>query len=430
MYDVLSLPQIDFPPGFLWGSATAAYQIEGGNDNTDHAAREGPATGLEVCGKACNSYELFKEDIALLKQLGHQAYRFSIEWARVEPVPGTFSAEAVEHYVEQCRCLAEAGIQPWVTLHHISNPLWLEKMGGWLQPESIDLFLRYVDHIVPRIAQYVKGWTPMNEYNLIGGVPPQPARHVESARRKLHLLLADGMTYDRIKAHSQAPIGSSIAFLPIYPNREHDELDRTLAAYARWCSWGFYYHAMRTGEWMYPFMDAQHCPQLKGRADFWAVNIYTRRLIDSRKAGTKPPRYLHKHLPLLPIDFYGDEMAPDQLMFNLERLLDKPVYITENGLATHDDRFRIAYMALHYAAFRQAIDHGVDLRGLFHWSLMDNYEWGSWAPTFGLAACDRQTFKRTPRPSAAFYREIIQANGFSGQTVRKYLDRLPSRSDI
>jgi beta-glucosidase len=157
--------------------------------------------------------------------------------------------------------------------------------------------------------------------------------------------------------------------------------------------------------------------------------MYTRRLIDGRSGNLRSQRYLHKNLPLIDMDFYLDEMSPDQLMHNLERLKDKPVYITENGCACNDDRFRIVYMALHYAAFRQAIDHGVDLRGLFYWSLMDNYEWGSYLPRFGLVDCDRKTFVRTPKPSAGFYRDIIAGNGFSGEVVRKYLQHLPSKTD-
>ena len=124
-------------------------------------------------------------------------------------------------------------------------------------------------------------------------------------------------------------------------------------------------------------------------------------------------------------DFWFDEISPDAVLDNLVRLQDKPVYITENGCCCDDDRYRIRYMASHYAAFRNAIDLGVDLRGLFHWSLMDNWEWGSYAPRLGLVDVDRTTFQRTPKPSAWFYKDIIAANGLSGEMVCKHLDQNP-----
>jgi beta-glucosidase len=281
--------------------------------------------------------------------------------------------------------------------------------------------------VVPKLAQHVAGWTPINEYNLLGGMPPSPEKHRDVAELKLNLLRADGRAYDAIKAHSAAPIGSTVAFAVMNPQRKHDTLDNIMTRYSEWVSWGFYFHAIRTGEWQFPFSPSEYLPEVKGRADIWAVNIYTRNMVDSRSADIHGKRYVHSNLPLIDMEFYLDEWVPDELMHSLDLLKDKPVYITENGVSAKDDRFRIAYMALHYAAFKQAIDHGVDLRGLFHWSLMDNYEWGSYLPTFGLVACDRKTFQRTPKPSAAFYRDIIERNGLSGDLVRTYLDHLPSK---
>ena len=131
---------------------------------------------------------------------------------------------------------------------------------------------------------------------------------------------------------------------------------------------------------------------------------------------------------MVPLPFYLEEMYPEGLIANLERLRDYPVYITENGVAADDDRFRIIYLALHLTALKEALERGVDVRGYFHWSLLDNYEWTSFIPRFGLVAVDFTTFQRTPKPSALFFRDIIAKNGFSGATVRKYLPHLPSLS--
>ncbi len=430
MYDVLSLPEIRFPEGFLWGSASSAYQTEGDNFNNEFRQAELDGHIKVPCGKANNSYAMYREDIELVKTLGHPVYRFGVEWSRVEPSEGEFDASAVEHYVDFARRLHDAGVQPWVTLHHFTNPLWFVRKGDWHQRENVDGYLRYVEHVGRKLAPYVRGWLPINEYNLHGGMPPAPETHAKMAAYKLHYLLGDARGYDVLKGFSEAPVASPIAYVPFVPHRPCDRADILLTDYTDWLSHGFYFHAMRTGEFVYPFVDGGYFPELKGRCDFWAVNMYTRQLVNARDARTKGPRYPHKFLPLISDeDFYHNEFSPDQLMANLERLTDKPVYVTENGCCCDDDRFRIAYLAMHLAAFRQAIDHGVDLRGYLYWTLMDNYEWGSYVPRFGLVDVDRTTFARTPKPSAWFFKEVIERNGLDGALVRKYLDRLPSRAD-
>ena len=224
-----------------------------------------------------------------------------------------------------------------------------------------------------------------------------------------------------------------MAYLMFQPYRPHDLFDRTMTDYVDWVANGWYYHAMRTGELVYPFTDVRYCPQVKGRADFWAVNMYARDLVDSRRQDGRAGRYHHRALRISKAKAYVEkpwEFSPDELMANLFRLKDKPVYITENGCITDDDRFRIAYIALHLAAFRQAIDLGVDLRSYFHWSLMDNYEWGDYDPKLGLVAFDPKTFERHPKPSAWFFKDVIEANAISGELVRKYLKHLhPWRMD-
>lgn len=431
MHDVLNLPRIEFPKGFLWGSSTSAYQIEGDCVNNDwHRAGE-QGKHSEKCGKACNHYAMYREDVELIRNLGHTAYRFSIEWSRVEPSEGRFDEAATEHYVDLCRRLVATGIRPWVTLFHFTNPIWFADKGEWNKEENVGCFLRFVEHIVPKIAPYVAGWAPINEYNFYSGAPNPPEEHRRLANYAFNLLFADAGAYDVIKAHSKAPCASPMAYLTLQAYRPEDPFDAALTAYADWVANGWYYHAIRTGELVYPFTDARHCPQVKGRADFWGVNMYTRDLVDSRRKNCRADgRYPHRAMRL--VRSTADkpwEFCPDELMANLCRLKDKTVYVTENGLATDDDRFRILYLALHLAAIRQAMDFGVDVRGYFHWSLFDNFEWGSFAPKFGLVGYDKATFARQPKPSAAFYREVIAANAVSGQLVRKHLPQLPSMGD-
>jgi len=431
MYDVFSLPPVNFPAHFLWGSATAGHQIEGDNvhsqnwheEQQEAFWRDDPARKYRApSGKACDHYRLYREDVALLGELGHQAYRLSIEWSRIEPAEGAWDQAAVDHYVDLLARLNERGIQPFVTLHHFTHPLWFEQAGGFRKRDNLRYFERYLQFLLPQIAAHVRGWNVINEFNLWGGFGPS----VEAGAYKFNMLRAHALGYHLIKRCSAAPVSSAHAFIHWFPRRFHDTLDQRLTGLVDFATNEFFFHALRTGELVYPFMDAEYDPDVKGALDFWAVNYYTRHMVDARRAGVEGARFRHKELKLIPMNFYLEEMYPEGLVANLERLQDYPVYITENGCAADDDRFRIVYLALQLSAMQEALERGVDLRGYFYWSLMDNYEWGSFVPRFGLVAVDFETFQRTPKPSALFYRDVIRQNGFDGQTLWRYLKALPT----
>jgi beta-glucosidase len=430
MYDVFSLPPITFPENFLWGSATAGHQVEGDNIHSQvwhHEQQEqfwdgDPERKFKApSGKACDHYRLYREDVELIAALGHQAYRLSIEWSRIEPAEGAWDPAAVDHYVDLLARLTERGIRPFVTLHHFTHPYWFEREGAFRKRENLRYFERYLEYLLPKISAYVSGWNVINEFNL-GGLPATP----ESGGYKFNMLRAHALGYHLIKRHSSAPVSSAHAFIHWFPRRYHDALDRCMTGYVDFATNEFFFHALRTGELVYPNTQAEYDPDVKGAVDFWAVNYYTRHMVDARQASLEGPRFVHKRLKMIPMDFYLEELYPEGLVANLERLTDRPVYITENGCAASDDRFRIVYLALYLSALKEALDRGVDVRGYFYWSLMDNYEWGSFVPTFGLVAVDRQTFERTPKPSALLYREIIRRNGFSGELLRGYLQELPT----
>jgi len=431
MYDVFSLPSITFPKDFLWGSATAGHQIEGDNIHSqmwfdeqqdkfwlDDPGRKFKATS----GKACDNYRLYREDVDLLSVLGHQAYRMSIEWSRIEPVEGQWDVSAVNHYIDLLTYLNQRGIQVFVTLHHFTHPLWFEQQGGFRKRENLRYFERYLEYLLPQISGFVNGWNVINEFNLWGGLVPTP----ETGNLKFNMLRFHALGYHMIKRFSSAPVSSAHAFIHWFPRRYNDTLDRRTTGYVDLITNEFFFHAIRTGELVYPGMDCEYDPEVKGALDFWAVNYYTRHMVDARQASLQGPRFKHKELKMIPMDFYLEEMYPEGLVANLERLTDRPVYITENGCSADDDRFRIVYLALHLSALKEAIERGVDVRGYFYWSLMDNYEWGSFIPRFGLVEVDLKTFKRTPKPSALFYRDIIRENGFGGETVQRYLKELPT----
>jgi beta-glucosidase len=417
MYDVFGLPDIKFPEGFLWGSATAGHQIEGENIHSQRWHLEEAGKAGKPSGKACNHYELYQQDVDLIAELGHQGYRMSVEWSRIEPEEGKWDERAVAHYVDLLERLKEKGINVFVTLHHFTHPHWFEKLNGFDDPQNLRFFERFVDFIVPKIAAYVDGWNVINEFNF--------GRSPDAGRCKFNMLRAHARGYHVIKQYSKAPVASAHAFIHWFPRRRYDDLDNRMTAYVDFATNEFFFHAIRTGELVYPYMEAEYDPEVKGTSDFWSVNYYTRHMVDARKPLFEGTRFAHKTLKMIKSDFYLEEFFPEGLTSNLERLKDLPVYITENGCSCDDDRFRVVYIALHLSALRDAIDRGVDVRGFFYWSLMDNYEWGSFLPRFGLVNIDFDTFERTPKPSAFFYRDIIRDNGFTPDITAKYLRELP-----
>ncbi|ADW18818.1 glycoside hydrolase family 1 [Desulfobulbus propionicus DSM 2032] len=431
MYDVFSLPPIHFPDHFVWGSATAGHQIEGDNihsqawykEQLPEFYQEDPNRAVRApSGKACDHYRLYRQDVELIAALGHRAYRMSIEWSRIEPEEGRWDHEALAHYRDLLERLVDRDIQVFVTLHHFTHPLWFDRLGGFAKADNRRFFERYLAFLLPRISAYVSGWNVINEFNQWGGLTAGP----EVAALKFNMLRVHALGYRLIKTHSTAPVSSAHAFIHWFPRRFHDDLDRRMTGLADFVTNEFFFHALRTGELVHPGVDAEYAPEVKGALDCWCVNYYTRHMVDARQAGLDGRRFRHKELKMIPMRFYLEEMYPEGLIANLERLRDYPVYITENGCACDDDRFRIVYLALHLSALHEAMERGVDARGYFYWSLMDNYEWTSFVPRFGLVAVDFQTFERTPKPSALFYRQVIRDNGFDGETIRAFLDALPT----
>jgi beta-glucosidase len=221
-------------------------------------------------------------------------------------------------------------------------------------------------------------------------------------------------------------VSSAHAFLHEAPKRPRDFMDNAMADFLDWSNNEFFFHAVRTGEIVFPFRDMEYVPELKDSCDFWAVNFYNRHVIDARSAGGKARPFDFNRYRTVDADFYNCEFTPESFMVNLSRLNDKPIHITENGFCAEDDRFRIISLALNLSALHEAIKlYHLDVREYYYWSLMDNYEWQTFTPRFGLVHVDFKTFERVPKPSAGCYREIIANNGFDGSMIEKYVPELP-----
>ena len=422
MLNLRNMPSYTFPEPVLWGSATSGHQIEGDNIYSSHYRREQehPEEYEELSGKACNSYELYREDIELLKRLGHKAYRFSIEWCRIQPREGVFDEKALAHYQDMLDRLSAAGIHSCVTLVHGSVPWWFAEKGGFSNEENLHYFTEYLDFLVPKIADRVNSWIILNEFN--------HNRSLAEAdiRRKIGCLKAHCAGALAVKQYSKAPVSSAHAFIHQDPVRPLDRMDKAMADLLDWLTNEFFFHAVRTGEIVIPYRDAEYLPELKQSCDFWAVNYYHRIPVTARSVNGVGQKLEFARYKLSDCDFGQREFNPESFMQCVSRLTDKPVWITENGICCDDDRFRIIYMMLQFEAMKMALQFYPELKikAYFHWSLLDNYEWTSYVPRFGLCSVDRKTFERTPKPSAAFLKEVIERNGFSGSLFEKYVPEL------
>jgi len=351
-----------------------------------------------------------------MRDLGYQAFRMSLSWGRLEPAEGRFDEDALTVYRDMFSRIKAKGIKIFLTFLHGSEPEWFEQKGNFSRRENIDCFLRFLEWIMPRIKDDVDFWMISNEYNLKSEVD-----------LKLNMLEVQSRAAAQVRRYSDRPIGSAHAMQCYVPEDPTSEADCMLARYRDWTANGYFYHAVRTGEVIYPGTDMRVLPDLPGAMDFWGINYYTRILSSAKRANMNAPFHPYEQLRMIDLpEFYLEGFYADGLRNGLLNLRDKPVYITENGNCCDDDRWRILKLALDLAAAKDAADHGVDLRGYLHWSLLDNYEWTSFKPRFGLVDVDFSTFKRTPKPSAYFLSEIIRSGGkLSGKLVRNYLPELP-----
>ena len=419
MFDIFSLKDFSFPKDFFWGSGYAGHQVEGNNVNSHRYQMEMDGDWPEKSGLACNSYELYEKDIDLVTSLGQQAFRTSVEWSRIEPTEGEFNKEATEHYVKMFAKMKERGLKVFVTLVHLSYPTWFWKIGNFTNLENLKYFERYVEYIVPKIAPYVDYWNVLNESNMGG-----------AADFKTYSIIYHARGYHIIKKYSNAPVSSAHALVLYQPYRAHDKWDKYLAEHKDMCVNEYFFHAIRTGEIVYPYRDVIYNKEVKDSVDFWSINTYVRHLADCRKERGAGKKYDTSHMNFIDIDFYLNEFNPECVIANLSRLMDKPVIITENGCSCNDDRFRIVWITLYLKALEESIKMGVDVRGYLYWSFIDNYEWKSFLPRFGLVDCDFKTFERTPKLSAYFFKEIIENNGFKQEILRKYLKEIPTFEKI
>ena len=396
-----------FPANFLFGTATSAHQVEGGNTNSDWWDWE-HADGtpcVEPSGDACDFYHRYREDIVLMAGLGFSAFRFGIEWARIEPAPGQFSAAVLAHYRRVLATCRELAIAPIVTFHHFTLPRWLQAQGGFLLDAFPSLFERYCQRAAAALGDLIDYACTINEPEGLGeggfvlGInPPGRRGDIEAARRVAeHALEAHRRGAAAIRREAAIPVGVTLA-LPDLQYEDGATPGETQVELNSRVSDRFF--------------------ELARDDDFIGVQTYTR-----NRFGPEGPRGPHvewgKALPAETeaITQLGQEYYPQALGNTIRRAWKStggtPILVTESGIATADDAKRRRFVE---AALREVIDclaAGVDVRGYLYWTLLDNFEWSlGYGPTFGLVSVDRATFARTPRPSAYWLGTVARTGEF------------------
>jgi beta-glucosidase len=393
----------DFPEGFLFGSSTAAHQVEGGNVNNDWWQWEHTpgTTAVESSGDGIDSYHRYPEDFALLASLGHNAHRLSLEWSRIEPAPGEFSTAALDHYARVLDSLGEHGLTGFVTLHHFTLPRWLADQGSWLAPDAVQRFGGYVERVAARLGDRMPYACTINEPQIValfgylaGHHPPgrqNPAlwRRVTRTLQRAHRTAVQALRTGRGSPRA----GICLQLPHLQPARAGDHGCLALTAEMQ-------------REMAEVYLD-DLVDEPGDAGDFVGVQYYSRMRIDPALPGgvADPPAGA-------PVTQMNWEIHPDGLREALHTAARAglPLVVTENGIATEDDRQRVDYLDAHLAAVRTALGDGLDVRGYLYWSSFDNFEWAEgYRPRFGLVGIDRENgLRRQVRDSARAFERVAR----------------------
>ena len=431
-WDSLDTGDVQFPPDFLWGTATAAHQIEGGLDGNNWAwwerqTRRGKPTihQGERVGLAADSYKRVDQDIALMVALGVESYRFSLPWSRLEPEPGVWDAEAIAHYHTQIDALIAAGITPMLTLHHFTHPQWFEERGGFLDAENIPTFVAFCERMFREYSDKVTLWCTHNELCVVaimgylGGIFPPGHHSLERMGRAMHnMLVSHVRVYQALKAlpgGDRAQIGLVKSLFQFDPYHRWNPLDHLGAGFCERAWNTRILDFLKTGVWhmSVPGLVHQHAeyPDAVGSTDFIGLNYYSHILVRTAMIpGVHPlparrPGTTWTDMPygLYPEGFYRALMQLNEL--------GKPIYVTENGVPDRDDRIRDQWIRTYLYAMSRAIADGADVRGYYYWSLLDNFEWAEgYSQRFGLYHVDYDTQAHTLRAGSQAFVDAVRTH--------------------
>jgi beta-glucosidase len=407
---------LKFPTGFLWGTATSTTQVEGHitNEWTDFVARDGGN-----CNIACDHFHRYPEDIEWMTKLGVNSYRMGIEWSRLQSAPrAPLNQKELDRYCDKLDRLRAAGIAPMVVLHHFSNPPWISQSGGWVNPVTIDLFVDYAAKLVAALRNHVRLWNTFNEPDtyaccsyLIAEFPPLQRGRLGSFRAVIRNMAAAHRQVCRLIRESgselgRVEVGFSKNWTYFQPYNKLSPWDAGIAAFA---------HAQINTYVLRQFLEGDK----KDSSTFLGVNYYGRIRFKNCQPLVPTFGFSHEHLARLGVEC--DDML-ERHPTGLEAALKKlsqcglPIYVTEHGSSSADETFRERDLRGNLAALHRAIDWGVDVRGFYYWSLLDNFEWQfGYSKKFGLLAVDftNEKLPRSMKPLAHIYRKVCVENALA-----------------
>ena len=423
-----------FPEGFLWGTATAAHQVEGRSLNdTWHAweEEEGRILNGQKAGLACDWWGgRWREDFDRAQATGQNAHRLSIAWSRIQPTPDIWDEDALDRYREMLMGLRDRKMTPMVTLHHFTDPIWAAEMGGWENEAVVDLFAKFVHKSVQALMPYCDLWVTINEPNVFmvsgyldGAFPPGKNDLNTALLVMKNMIRAHGKAYDAIHdLQPQARVGVVINYRGFKPASVLPT-DRLAAKALHTLFNDLFPRTIKDGVFN-TIIKKERIPEVAGKLDFLGLNYYTTDLV--------------RFAPLARQDMYTQRFYPDDALQSetgfiahmpqgLEESVrwgvqyNLPMIITENGVEDSQDDLRPRYLVEHLHALWRAMNDNLPVEGYFHWSLVDNFEWErGWSQRFGLWGLDLETQARIRRPSVDLYAEICRLNGISADLVEKY----------
>lgn len=431
-----------FPRGFLWGTATASHQVEGKNSNNNWWVWEQKPDRIvdgHKSGLACDWWGgRWREDFDRAAEGAQNAHRLSIEWSRIQPKPDRWDEDAVDYYREMLRGLKERDLTPMVTLHHFSDPIWVWELGGWENKAVIEYFTKYVSKVVEALSDYVNLWITFNEPNVLvangyifGIFPPGKTNLWLIGKVYENLLMAHSAAYHEIhRIQPTSRVGTANYYRSAKPAISWNPLDMGMVGLQSMVFNNIFPRALQGGIMRLP-TTRRRIPEAKGTHDFLGLNYYTRDYIAFsllHPGNFFLRRYFRPGVELSDTGYIANE--PDGMFEALKWGLqfNIPLIITENGIEDAEDRIRPSYMIQHIHQIWRGINFNWPIKGYFHWTLVDNFEWErGWTQRFGLWELDVETQIRRKRPSADLFEEICDQNSLSSDSVHKYAPEIFSK---
>ena len=420
----IDLDNTFYPETFLWGTASSEYQISGAKrlPNCQWAEwekRGHPAIkGGETSDSSIQGWDRYEEDALLLKELGLNSYRFSVDWSAIEPKEGVFDREAINHYKSVCKSLKNNNITPMITLHHFAHPTWFEKKGAFEKRENVDYFIRFAKLVFRELSDDVDLWCTMNEPTVVvlmgyilGEFPPGKTGIFLAAEVLNNMLYAHVALYKELKQMpngEKSQIGIVHSYLKFEPYNGWNPIEAIPCYFFTKNLHETVMDFFKTGEFSSMLLQRETIPDAPNSFDFFGLNYYSRPVIGMQASLSEP-----LGATCFPGEVMTDMPYPSYAEGFYQALIDcgelgKPIYVTENGIADEKDDRRELFIRKYLYALSKAIEDGVDVRGYFYWTLIDNFEWAEgWTMKFGLYECDRNTQERKLREGSKAYREIV-----------------------